>query len=236
MNESCLISQKAGLGDIIYLQTLIKSLPYKKVYWPVTEAFLDSCQRHLNVDKITYLPEMETLPTVTHGLNFEFAHYIKPSPVKSIMYAKYELFGMNPADWIRDCSFDRFPSKEKELFDKLKIKKNYKLVNLNFGSVPENEHSGHRRRDLEEKFKDDASVVQIRPVDGFSLFDWSYIIENADEIHTVETSVVYLVELLQTTNKLFMYRKGSQEDFFKFYDNWDYITDIHHKKWDYEEI
>jgi hypothetical protein len=44
------------------------------------------------------------------------------------------------------------------------------------------------------------------------LFDWIEAIENASEIHTVETSLCYLVDKYAKTDKLYMYEKRRSED------------------------
>ena len=54
MSNCCIINQKVGLGDIIYLQTLVKSLPFDRIYWPIGESFLHSCKEHLSSEKIIY--------------------------------------------------------------------------------------------------------------------------------------------------------------------------------------
>jgi hypothetical protein len=47
--------------------------------------------------------------------------------------------------------------------------------------------------------------IDLSFINGYTLFDWSKVIENATEIHTVDTSVIYLVEKLTTKSKLYLY-------------------------------
>jgi hypothetical protein len=65
-------------------------------------------------------------------------------------------------------------------------------------------------------------------IEGFNLFDWCQVIENAAEIHTVETSICYLIEKMNTTKKLFMYARGKKPDWFD-------IDGIFQKPWVYEQ-
>jgi hypothetical protein len=50
-------------------------------------------------------------------------------------------------------------------------------------------------------------------LDGFTLFDWSKIIENASEIHTVATSNLFLLETLNLkANKVNIYPRRPREN------------------------
>ena len=47
--------------------------------------------------------------------------------------------------------------------------------------------------------------------EGVTLFDWIKIFENAEEIHTVETSVYYILEKLNL-EKVYIYAKPTPEN------------------------
>tara|TARA_R100001443_G_scaffold12706_2_gene22414 strand:- start:4040 stop:4762 length:723 start_codon:yes stop_codon:yes gene_type:complete len=239
--SNLLVNQPAGLGDIMFLQTLVKNINFSKVYWPVYDHYLDDCNTYLSSEKVTYISNSS--PALDNGdlkfdgvANFDKSHLIHKTAQKSFMYSKYEMLGLDPSMWMLDFKYSRDSEKESNLFNKVVKQKKYKLINLGFGSSPESKFSENTRSDLLSKFSNDDSAVFLEPVEGFSLFDWSKVIEHADEIHTVETSLVYLVEYLQTTDKLFMYLKGSKESFLTQYDGWDYICRIHNKNWEYEAL
>ena len=65
----------------------------------------------------------------------------------------------------------------------------------------------------------------------FNFFDLSWILENAEEIHTVETSLCYLIECLDTTDKLFVYSRIIDNR--PQYSNFDYINKFYKKDWKY---
>ena len=239
--KSALIKQPAGLGDIMFLQTLVKNLNFTEIYWPVYDHYLDDCNNYLSSDKITYISNsslaLREKPLECEAtIDFDKSSLIYKSKQKSYMYSKYEMFGLDPKMWLINFTYSRNNKKETELFDKVVKQKKYKLVNLGFGSTPQSSFSSSSRLDLIENFSNDDSVVFLEPVAGFSLFDWSKVIEEADELHTVETSLVYLAEYLQTTKKLFMYLKGSKESFLTQFDGWEYINRIHNKNWEYETL
>jgi hypothetical protein len=56
------------------------------------------------------------------------------------------------------------------------------------------------------------------------------LFENAKEIHTVETSFCYLIEKLNTTDKLFMYSRTKPGN--KPNADFSYIDHIYNKKWE----
>jgi hypothetical protein len=62
-------------------------------------------------------------------------------------------------------------------------------------------------------------------IPGFSLFDWYLVIEKATEIHTVGTSINYIIELLEIESKnVFLYKRLPDENHFQ---NYDYILKRH---------
>ena len=62
------------------------------------------------------------------------------------------------------------------------------------------------------------------------LFDWLKIAENAQEIHTMETSVCFLLEKINLTN-VFVYSKYTVGSWNK--DNFGYIKDNYSKDWNF---
>ena len=121
------------------------------------------------------------------------------------MTNKYKMYNLNLSgngildpsnDW-RKVKFKRFPEKEDKLFKEKVKSKRYILRN-------EKSNSGK----IEIPIKTDLEIVDM-DMSG-SLIDWSKIIENAEEIHTVHTSLVYLVDLLKTTDKLFLYKRKAE--------------------------
>ena len=58
----------------------------------------------------------------------------------------------------------------------------------------------------------------------------SKIAENAQEIHTMETSLCYLLEKINLTN-VFVYSKYTAENGLK--DNFEYIKENYSKHWEY---
>ena len=45
----------------------------------------------------------------------------------------------------------------------------------------------------------DIPVVELRVVNGFTIFDWSKVLEKAKKIYTVNTAINYLIDVLDTS-------------------------------------
>jgi hypothetical protein len=50
-------------------------------------------------------------------------------------------------------------------------------------------------------------------IDGYTLLDWAGIIEKAETIHTVNTSLLYMLETLNVTDQLHLYTRNNGRDF-----------------------
>ena len=57
----------------------------------------------------------------------------------------------------------------------------------------------------------DYPVVKNQIVDGFTLFDWTKVLENAKEIHTIPTAVCFIVDVIDTKGKVFYYPNDERQ-------------------------
>lgn len=122
----------------------------------------------------------------------------------SIMEAKYKFLDLDFADWSDYFTFERNLERENELYYKiLNLTDNsvYTLINRKYGSPPNSVNCVHI--DL-TKFN---SYVELDYIDGINLFDWCKVIENAKEIHTVDTSINYIIDKLSLNSKLELYSR-----------------------------
>jgi hypothetical protein len=66
----------------------------------------------------------------------------------------------------------------------------------------------------------------MKYINGFNIFDWCKVIENAKEIHTVETSLNYIIDKINPKGKLEMYSKHTPPSYNQvqhlFKSNWNY--------------
>ena len=231
MEKICLIRQPAGIGDIFYCLKIgkeVAKLGYK-IIWPISSSIT-----YLQ----NYLEDIDGIDFVDENSNFQYKEYYNSremliSEDNSFIYlplqfsdkiangddyfANNTMVKMNVKyRWINISSsgsdffkIKRNSFREEELFLKLNpSNEKYILTNLNFGTPP---HTDTCRFSLD--IKSDIKVIKMEIYSNYNLFDWCKIIENAEEIHTVETSLILLMEKLNTPKKLVMYSRHVPSSF-----------------------
>lgn len=234
MNKTCLIKQPAGLGDIFFCQKIAyhyKDLGYR-IIWPVSDSFgylsdyLDAFEYPLVSEDFEYKNIWLKNESI---FNKELVLLILDGATKSVsekhwMKAKYQLAKVDPVNWLSYFNLKRNKKIENKLyFDVLKLSENdkYILKNNMFGSPP-----NYLIKDLNIK-SDIKKHVQLEFIDGFNIFDWCKVIENAEEIWTVDTSINYIMEKLKL--------KAKKLEIFSRYNppNWfivDYVCKLNYHK------
>lgn len=225
--------QQFGLGDVLYCQTLIRNLMEKgdKVLWPVLPQFVEGLNRAF--------PDMTFIPGDITSINFEdqrdyvsgecryipirWADTIRKVPYRMCMRSKYDMYGMDHEKWMEKGMWVRDTKREMLLYESL-IPANgrYNLVNKYFGT-----HSQFRY----DRCRDDMVIennlpdIEMKSIPGFSLMDWALVIQNAETIHTVSTSIIYILEQLELNAKeVDLYTRIPIETNFE---NIDYILKKH---------
>jgi hypothetical protein len=144
------------------------------------------------------------------------------------MEAKYKLADLRWDNWCDHFKFNRnVDGKEDALFyDVLKLTDNskYALKNSHFASPPHEQICEAARQANVNGLQE----ICMSNIVGFTLLDWSKVIERAQTIHTVETSINYIIEKVNTTNDLHMYSKWNPANFF-------HIKNLFKKPWKYYE-
>ena len=59
--------------------------------------------------------------------------------------------------------------------------------------------------------KYDYPVIENRVVDGFTLLDWTMVLQNAKEIHTVPTAISFIVDVIDTEAQVFYYPNSERQ-------------------------
>lgn len=245
-----LIKQPAGIGDIFFLQKAILCLnEYTDpgaITWPVIDEFLwikdylpiaysliNFVPLSSNFDfKEEYLKPDPTVRKIGDTIIVPFQHADWVFPGISVMDAKYKLIGLNIDDYIEYFEFERNKIREEHVFIRETgwpiEHRPYILVNRKYASPPDslicpyipefNEYNPERlviEIDFQGKHKD------------YNMFDWCKVIENAEEIHFVETSFNFIIEKLEPKGKLFMYSKHNPPSYNQvqhlFKQPWNYV-------------
>ncbi len=243
--KPCLIRQPAGIGDIFFTQKIAKLLISKnrcdKIIWPVASQY-NYLNDYIGTDHITYICESEnfahkdiylssinTLYEREDLLYIPLQHADQTTTLPECRahgHIKYKFCNnLSHADWKDYFQFNRNLDRELQLVDKLGIDINepYNLVNRNYGSPPGN----LIREDIVPD--NDHNCVYMEFYNDIHLFDWLTIAENAKQIHTMETSLCYLLEKIDLTN-VHVYSKYTVDSGI---DDFNYIKSNYSDEWTY---
>jgi len=198
-----LINQPRGLGDILFCEPLARHLIEKdnsEVIWVIHDEFYWIQE---------YIPYIQFKKTSQYPIDFEkdsFGEYdgMQFLPLRfanpivrnlsskydcsdqlHTMLDKYRLLNLSTDLW-KTLKWNRNFQKENLLYNLLNLQEPYILINEYFSG-------GKIDINLENDF---ANKVYMTNIPGYTLLDWSKIIENAEEIHTVSTSNLFMIETL----------------------------------------
>lgn len=230
--QTAFILQYFGIGDIIFTAHIATELQKRgyNVLFPVLPEFVLACQKaypqftFLDVNHFQKPPfEIKDDRTVngTRYIPLRWTYEILKVPYKLCMRSKYDYMGMNWNDWIK-TPFKRNEGRETALFEKLGLNDGqpYCLVNRNFKSL--------MQRKANFAIPQGIKIVEMGKVGDFTLFDWAKVIENASEIHTVSTSIIYLFEQLNLKCKTYIYKRIPEE---QSHENYQYLMTRHTDKY-----
>lgn len=201
------INQFFGLGDILFIEPIYRHYHNRgfKVVAPVNP-------EHLWIAE--YIPYVEFVDVNTYPFDKEsptqkedgkmhvplrFAHPLLRGYELHYgddrahwMPDKYEYLGL-PVDLWRTLSFKRNEEREKALYQIINPSgAKYNFVNNHFGGSFEK---------VNIPLSPDYPSIFLTKIEGFTMLDWGKVIENAENIYTVETSIIYYVESLKTKAK-----------------------------------
>lgn len=231
-----LINQFFGLGDVIFCQQIANHLIEEghTITWPVLSHFVEGLARaYPNVTFVDY--KKVNIDYDNRTEREENGYYVLPLrwnvellnvPYTQCMSSKYDLMGLDWQDWRKGAMWQRDERREATLREIMYRKIHsqntdtqyrYNLINDTFGS------------ELKHKVKINVNNglpnIYMSAINGYSLFDLSLLIENATEIHTVSTSIIYILEMLDLkAPQIHLYNRPIAGQGF---DNIDYILTKH---------
>lgn len=140
-------------------------------------------------------------------------------PYERCMSSKYEYYGMDYRDWKEEAMWKRDLGNEAMVFGSMtgvwgNDWSGFTLVNKFFGS------NSQLQANINPPPNDKYGYLWIESILGASLFDWASAIEASGEIHTVSTSLLYILELLDLKQPIHLYPRIPLETDFK---NVDYL-------------
>lgn len=209
--KTCLILQPFGVGDIIFLQKVAKVWREKgyKVIWPIVQHY-HWVRDYLADDQIEYpllTNDRQELEPFEFSEEFFFLmkseHALFRAPVigldfvylscgpatlkwEEMMTAKYFVSGVDYNGWQDYVKITRNLEKESQLFN---------ILGLNDGEPYTliNENASCTHIDIPY---DLGKSIKLQTIPGFSLFDWSTVIEKCSRLITIDTSLCHLAEVV----------------------------------------
>lgn len=218
--KTLFISQPFGQGDHIFCVELARQLKEAtcsdRILWGSVPQFVDGNKRaysdiewinNWDVPQEWYRVKQRSIDGNTVIEPVRWADEIQKVPYTQCMRAKYDMYGLDFNIW-RNAIYQRDPQREKRLAEIVGAMGEYTLVNRFYGS--ENQFTASIR-------PPSGRVVEMRAITGYSLFDWSSIMENAQEVHAVSSSILYLLELLDLKQPLHLYPRNGDPKYKQVY-------------------
>jgi hypothetical protein len=249
----CLIYQPCGLGDILFIQKVAKhwhAQGYKVIIPVVYELewlndYIDNVTFVSWGDKGNLLTHKDKLPDdVDFPYKERYDPFAPPStttddfvflnffadPVGPIMAYKYFIANLDYQDWEKHLTFNRDTDKENKLYhDVLGLEdgEEYVFINKLYQTRPH--LLSYDRIQSDSSYYNGKKVVEMSIVDGYTIFDWLKVVEQASEIHMIESAMNYVLETDQVKLRatiMNLYSRinnfGQVQYLFKL--PWNYIT------------
>lgn len=222
--KTVMILQSFGIGDVCWSQSIAHHFIQQgyHVLWPVKPHYVEACQKAY--PKICFISDAavrQDLFDIKEKIEYDgmmiapirWSDSYMKLPYKDVMKSKYLMYELDWQTWRLHAMWQRDKKKEKELMGVLGIspKVKYNLINKRFGTNAE--------RVVEINVNNDCFNIEMTDIKGFSLFDWAMVFQFATEIHTVSTSIVYMLELLPLIGRaVHLYIRKPIEQNFSFVD------------------
>jgi len=209
--------QYFGIGDIIFCQTLANDWIAEghEVVWGVQPEWVSDLQRAY--PKVQFV-DKASLPISYESQSEHDSHGYRVIPLRwsveimktsyiDCMKTKYSMFNQHYMRWKEGAMWQRSVERERALFDKLglNIGESYVVVNETYQS----DYKGHKTI----QHNAGCRTVKMRTIPGFSIFDWALVLERAKEIHTVSTSLFYILEMLDLRQPIHLYPRNTDPRF-----------------------
>jgi hypothetical protein len=184
------VVQPGSFGDILFIQKLCKVLSesfnvYHNISPQMWSSGIDQLETPIHCGTNIHIPN--------DGLLYDCSAQAEDRPPADVMICKYEGAEIPYDDWSDYLTYNRDYDREKHLKEKLGIRDEepYIIVNeyYSFNKI----HKGVKNSIPSDY---DGKIIYMSPNITEKVFDWCWIFENAEEIHSVDTSIHYIIETL----------------------------------------
>jgi glycosyltransferase involved in cell wall biosynthesis len=208
LTGNVVFNQAAGLGDILFLIPMARAIQNegRHVIWPIADEYFSIAKHFPDIDfrrksEVDINYDMVGVYESKYGrvLPYRFAIELTGRGMIDCMRMKYEMYGHDYKMW-RGLYWKRDTKKEAELIELVGATGKYIVVNRGFGFMS--------KFQIQPKLPNTISVIEMSMIDGYSLIDWLGVLEGAKEIHTANTSILYLLELWGKDIPVYIYKRG----------------------------
>lgn len=187
--KKIVIDQPFGLGDIIFSMGIVQDYlnnGYEVIY-PVRKDFLNMYKHFPSIKFVEWGVFDATGYDV---LPLRYANNISNNNLMLCMSDKYTMLGKNYNDWVLFDFVRDFDNENRLYYDVLGLVdgEEYNLIN-----------NSNSHRTINIHIDNGLKNVYFGIIDGFTIIDWMLVIEKAKNIYTIGTSLVFPVELANTT-------------------------------------
>jgi len=223
-SKICLVFQPLGIGDVFFCQAIGKHFIEKgyRVVWPLASHIMyitdyietygiEYVDRESDFPKKDFYVEQNPLVLEEDFVFLPLANASHRVPNSSLMYAKYELVGLDFKIWKDSFTIKRNVERENNLYYNvlgLKEDEEYVFLNRKWGTPP-------YYNEAPFSVDTDLKTVEMQFIPGDNIFDWLKVIENASMIVTVDTSYLLLMEKLDNikSTAFYCYPRSGTLDF-----------------------
>jgi hypothetical protein len=193
------INQPRYLGDVIFVMAIAQKYANEgyEVIFPVEDSYLKNASIEKNFPEITFTAQSaiqgfknKNYLVENHKNDGLVINFYATSKYKDHMGKKYLLLDLPVKQW-RELKIQRDLDAEKKLIEKLSIASNDKFNLIN------EYYSNKKTINMHPEIKNSYKNIYLEKVDGFNLFDWMGVIERAESIHTVHTSIQYIIDVME---------------------------------------
>jgi len=212
------INQKGFWGDIIFIMAILQK--YHKdgyeVIYPLPNQYIEpiSVKNYFPTINIISQNGYRQKNFINEGdevTNLDFHRIYGKHQISGHMRFKYEDLDL-PLDMWRDVEITRNHDAETRLFDYLELSdgKKYNFIN---------EFWHGKNTGLLVETGNDYPNINMSFIEGFTLFDWILVMQRAQSIHTVSTSINFFIDLYDMPDDLHIYKRGAQTN----HDEYDFL-------------
>lgn len=187
--------QTAGLGDVFYIQKMCTVLSKENtVYLPVENTTWDRGANRLITDAV--ISPLRDLKIDTKNLReIDLSYQPKPNGYIDTMTSKYDGVNIDWRDWKNYFKYTRDHEAEERVASHYGVEPGDRFVVRNDYYSSQIMVNGGVEKTLPRGYT--GNVVNIDPnLPNTTVFDYCWLFENAEEIHTTDTCFLYIIDTL----------------------------------------